>query len=188
MKPMHALALATSLCFVSAAQAETTLLTDVVIVNVETEALFGPTSVLIRDGSIAEIGTTIPQAGAVILDGGGGFLIPGLWDSHVHIFSSRTEPDTALPLYLINGVTGIRDMGALWPIAAQLALQARLETGETLGPRLVLSGAWVDASPGSWPGMFLSDTPDQARGVVARIAARTGLMLHWCLAFGGGVS
>lgn len=170
MKPMHALALATSLCLVSAAQAETTLLTDVVIVNVETEALFGPTSVLIRDGIIAEIGATVPPEEAVILDGGGGFLIPGLWDSHVHIFSSRTEPDTALPLYLINGVTGIRDMGALWPIADQLALQARLETGDTLGPRLVLSGAWVDASPGSWPGMFLADTPDQARGVVARIA------------------
>ena len=171
MKPMHALALATSLCLVSAAQAETTLLTDVVIVNVETEALFGPTSVLIRDGIIAEIGTTIPPEEAVILDGGGGFLIPGLWDSHVHIFSSRTEPDTAQPLYLINGVTGIRDMGALWPIVEQLALQARLETGETLGPRLVLSGAWVDASPGSWPGMFLADTPDGAHGVVARIAA-----------------
>ena len=70
-------------------------------------------------------------------------MIRGLWDSHVHIFSTPTEPDTALPLYLINGVTGIRDMGALWPIAEQLALQDRIEAGEVLGPRLVLSGASV---------------------------------------------
>lgn len=62
-------------------------------------------------------------------------------------------------------------MGALWPIAEQQALQSRIEAGEVLGPRLVLSGAWVDASPGSWPGMFLADTPDEARAVVGRIAA-----------------
>lgn len=98
-------------------------------------------------------------------------IIPGLWDSHVHVFSSATEPDTAFPLYLINGVTGIRDMGALWPIDAQQALQARIEAVEVLGPRLILSGAWVDEAPGSWPGMFLADTPDEARAVVARIAS-----------------
>ncbi|MEQ8403137.1 MAG: amidohydrolase family protein [Nitratireductor sp.] len=104
------------------------------------------------------------------IDGSGAFLIPGLWDSHVHIFSSPTEPETALPLYLINGVTGIRDMGALWPIEEQQALQAQIEAGEVLGPHLILAGAWVDASPGSWPGMFLADTPDEARAVVDRIA------------------
>ncbi|MGP1358457.1 amidohydrolase family protein, partial [Roseicyclus sp.] len=96
---------------------------------------------------------------------------PGLWDAHVHVFSTPDEPETALKLYLINGVTGIRDMGALWPIEAQQALQAQIERGEVLGPRLVLSGAWVDASPGSWPGMFLADTPQAAREVVARIAS-----------------
>ncbi|MGC9371194.1 MAG: amidohydrolase family protein, partial [Paracoccaceae bacterium] len=63
------------------------------------------------------------------------------------------------------------DMGALWPIEDQQTLQARIEAGEVLGPRLILAGAWVDASPGSWPGMFLADTPDEARGVVDRIAA-----------------
>lgn len=126
---------------------------------------------LIRDGLITEVGADIASASANRLNGAGGYLIPGLWDSHVHIFSTSTEPDKALPLYLINGVTGIRDMGALWPIADQQVLQARIEAGEVLGPRLILAGAWADASPGSWPGMFLADTPDEARGVVNRIAA-----------------
>jgi hypothetical protein len=66
-----------------------------------------------------------------------------------YIFSTRDEPDTALPLYLVNGITGIRDMGALWPIRDQQDLQARIDSGAVIGPRLILSGAWVDAAPGS---------------------------------------
>jgi hypothetical protein len=148
------------------------LITNVTLVDVETGALSEGQSVRIEGTAIAAIGPDLAASeGATVLDGTGAFLIPGLWDSHVHIFSSPTEPDTALPLYLINGVTGIRDMGALWPIADQKALQLRIETGEVLGPRLILSGAWVDASPGSWPGMFLADTPDEARTVVDQIAA-----------------
>ncbi len=148
------------------------LLTNVTVVDVETGTLAEGQSVLIENDRIAEIGNAITAPeGTPLFDGGGAYLIPGLWDSHVHIFSSPSEPDSALPLYLINGVTGIRDMGALWPIAEQMALQARIEAGEVLGPRLVLSGAWVDATPGSWPGMFLADTPEAARAVVDRIAA-----------------
>ncbi|EDZ46739.1 amidohydrolase [Rhodobacterales bacterium Y4I] len=158
------------LCAGAVASADT-LLTDVTIVDVETGRLAAGQSILIRDGMIAEIGADLSVPSAEVLDGAGGYLIPGLWDSHVHIFSSPTEPDIALPLYLINGITGIRDMGALWPITEQLALQAQIEAGDVLGPRLILSGAWVDASPGSWPGMFLADTPDEAHTVVDRIAA-----------------
>jgi N-acyl-D-aspartate/D-glutamate deacylase len=166
-------ALATCLALVaaSAVQADA-LLTDVTIIDVETGTITPGQSMLIEGTDIAAIGPNL-TAGDTIqrIDGGGGYLIPGLWDSHVHIFSSLTEPDTALPLYLINGVTGVRDMGALWPLAEQEALQVLIERGEVLGPRLILSGAWVDASPGSWPGMFLADTPEEARAVVDRIAA-----------------
>ncbi|MCU4653450.1 amidohydrolase family protein [Roseibacterium sp. SDUM158016] len=151
--------------------AQETLLVDATIVDVEQGTLSPGRSVLIRDGVIAEIGTDLEAPGATRIDAGGGFLVPGLWDAHVHLFSTPDEPETALSLYLINGVTGIRDMGALWPIGAQQDLQAQIEAGEVLGPRLVLSGAWVDASPGSWPGMFLADTPEEARSVVARIEA-----------------
>ena len=169
-KILLSLALAIIVATKVRAQSET-LLSDVIIVDVIEGTVTSGKSVLIRDGLIADVGADVTSASATRLDGGGGYLIPGLWDSHVHIFSSASEPDTALPLYLINGVTGIRDMGALWPIAEQQALQQRIEAGEVLGPRLILAGAWVDASPGSWPGMFLADAPDEARGVVDRIAA-----------------
>lgn len=171
MKPTFRMLYAAALALAAVASAHAdTLLTDVTVVDVETGALTDGQSVLIRDGLIAEVGPDLATAADTVIDGADGYLIPGLWDSHVHIFSTPDEPETALPLYLINGVTGIRDMGALWPIEEQQALQARIEAGEVLGPRLILSGAWVDASPGSWPGMFLADTPAEARAVVDRIA------------------
>ena len=124
LKGLLPLALTFGVAAEAQAQAQSeTLLTDVTIVDVAGGTLAPGQSVLIRDGLIVEVGADVTSASATRLDGGGGYLIPGLWDSHVHIFSSASEPDTALPLYLINGVTGIRDMGALWPIAEQQALQ-----------------------------------------------------------------
>lgn len=161
------LALATS----AAAQSDAVLVTDANVVEIAAGTVAEGQSILIEDGAIAAVGPEIDSAAAERFDADGAFVIPGLWDSHVHVFSSATEPEAALPLYLINGVTGIRDMGALWPIEEQQNLQERIESGEVLGPRLVLSGAWVDASPGSWPGMFLADTPAEARGVVEQIAS-----------------
>ncbi len=155
-----------------AAQAQdSVLVTDVNIVDIAAGTVTENQSILIEDGLIVAVGAVLAPVTAARFEGDGAFVIPGLWDSHVHVFSSPTEPETALPLYLINGVTGIRDMGALWPVKDQQALQQRIESGEVLGPRLVLSGAWVDASPGSWPGMFLADTPAEARSVVERIAS-----------------
>lgn len=149
------------------------LLQGVSIVDVEAGTVTPGQSVLIEDGVISEVGSDLatPPGPVETFDGSAGYLIPGLWDSHVHIFSSPTEPETALPLYLINGVTGIRDMGALWPFEDQQELQAQVEAGEVLGPRIILSGAWVDGSPGSWPGMFLADTPGDAIDVVGQIAS-----------------
>lgn len=172
MKPIAAGLLAMHLAFAIPSEAVSdVLLTNATIVDVETGTLATGQDLLVLGDRIATIGPTLGGAESIPrFDAKGGYLIPGLWDSHVHIFSSGSEPETALPLYLINGITGIRDMGALWPIDEQQALRARIESGETLGPRLILSGAWVDASPGSWPGMFLADTPEDARSVVNRIA------------------
>lgn len=45
------------------------------------------------------------------IDGRGKFLIPGLWDAHVHTL--RLAPQRQLPLLIANDVTSVRDMGAL---------------------------------------------------------------------------
>ncbi len=172
MRAVAVIALALSLGYPSAVAAEATLLTNATVVDVETGSLAEGMSVPIRDGIIVAVGDEIAPGDAVQVGAGGGFLIPGLRESHVHIFSTADEPETALPLHLISGITGIRAMGALWPIGDQRALQARIEAGEVPGPRLVLSGARADARPGSWQGMLLADTPDAARMRIRPAAVR----------------
>ena len=115
MKRKALAALLAVLSTVSATAAHSdVLLTDVTLVDVESDALVPGQSVYIEGSAIAGIGPDIQtRADVDVLDGAGGYLIPGLWDSHVHIFSTPDESQTALPLYLINGVTGVRDMGAL---------------------------------------------------------------------------
>jgi Amidohydrolase family len=147
---------------------------NVRIVDVENGSTSEPKDILIKNGVVASISVASGSnvSGVRELDGRGGFVIPGLWDSHVHVFSSSDEHKTAFKLYLLNGITGIRDMGGLLPLDEQKRIAAGVEAGSILGPRVILSGAWIDASPGSWPGMFLANTPEEGRARVKDITAQ----------------
>ena len=154
-------------------QAQDILLRDLNVIDVASGTTSAGADILIRDGLIAQVGPDLtPDTEMKVVDGAGAYVIPGLWDAHVHVFSSEEEPETAFDMYLINGVTGIRDMGALLSFERQQQIVAEIESGDRRGPRVILSGAWVDASPGSWPGMFLADTPQEAGDVVQEIAAQ----------------
>ncbi|MDJ1007740.1 MAG: amidohydrolase family protein [Paracoccaceae bacterium] len=171
--PLRAVVTAAVLA-VAAPSAKADLIAGVRIVDVEAGTVSAPRDLRVDGGLVAEIaeaGALEPRAGERVFDGRGAYALPGLWDGHVHVFSSPTEADTALPSYILNGVTGIRDMGALVPLADQRRIAAEIEAGRRTGPRIVISGAWVDASPGSWPGMRLADTEAEARAVVEDVAA-----------------
>ena len=61
-----------------------------------------------EDGRITAIvaaGSLAPEPGALVVDGAGGFLVPGLIDAHVHL-----NDESELAAYLAQGVTGIRNM------------------------------------------------------------------------------
>lgn len=149
---------------------------DVRVVDVAAGTVSEPQDLTLRDGLIAAVAPTggpLPQ-GATGHDAGGGFALPGLRDMHVHVFSSPEEHLTAFPLYLLNGVTGLRDMGALLPVAEQQRIAAGVEEGTILGPRVILSGAWIDAPPGSRPGMYLAPRPRRAGRGWARSPGRAG--------------
>src|SRR5689334_2822964 len=76
-----------------------------------------------------------------VIDGEGGFLIPGLWDMHVHCAFGDWFPggrDVILPLLIANGVTGVRDMGGEIPVLSSWRKQ--IAAGKIIGPRIVFSG------------------------------------------------
>lgn len=125
-------------------------ITDVTIVDVEQVRLLGPRTVLIDDGRIVAIraprDAAIP-ASAQRVDGHGRFLMPGLVDMHVHLFnlsSHRPPNDWAFPMYVANGVLGVRDMRA---DAASMLLVKRwrkaVTDGELIAPRILADGIAV---------------------------------------------
>ncbi len=98
-------------------------------------------TVVIRDGRIAALGRhgKIPPAkGARVIDARGKFLIPGLWDMHVHEWNK----EAFFPLFIANGITGVRDMFAPLPPIKQW--RAEVAAGTTIGPQIVAAGIILD--------------------------------------------
>jgi imidazolonepropionase-like amidohydrolase len=133
-------------------------------------------TVIVEGERIARVGpsssTKIPE-GARIVDGTGRYLIPGLWDMHIHTFFGDWVPggrEVTLPLLLGNGVTGARDMGSdLEPI-----LEARrdIAKGTLLGPRLVVAGPMLDGPKSPFPAVLKVSTPEEGRRAVEMLQSR----------------
>ena len=93
----------------------------------------------------------IPKS-AKIVDAAGKFLIPGLWDMHVHtIFGDWIPKDEKiiLPLFLANGVTGVRDMGS--DLEAVKQWRSEIAAGKLLGPRMIVGGPMLDGPTPRFP-------------------------------------
>ncbi len=109
---------------------------------------------------------------AKVIDGRGKFLIPGLWDMHVH----ATRPES-LKLDIANGVTGVRVMWgnpamAGFPIP-HTAWKRQIEAGQMVGPRLVLASNILDGPKPIWPGTVALKDEAEARKAV-RAAKASG--------------
>jgi len=148
-------------------------LTHVAIVDPSGTATQRDRTVVVSGDRIAQIGgtgeVTIPPAARVI-DGTGKYLIPGLWDMHAHVFTHRG--DAFFPLYAVAGVTGVRDMHTVVPMAEIQEHRRRLAAGTLIGPRLIAVAGPLIAGPsgqGRFPSQCVVSTPAEARAaVVAR--------------------
>ena len=98
-------------------------------------------TVVIKGNRITALGRTgqvhVPR-GALIVDAAGKFLIPGLWDMHVHF----TETERSFPMFIANGVTGVRNMGG--DLDDLLRWRAEVVSGKLVGPRIVTCGPIID--------------------------------------------
>lgn len=118
-----------------------------------------------------------PPQGATVVDGTGKYLIPGLWDAHVHLDYQPEIVPAMLPLFLANGITRIRDTGG--HLENVLPWREKIERGEIPSPALYLAGPLIDGVPrvydGSTPGRpdlsIGAPTPEAARQIVDSLAA-----------------
>jgi imidazolonepropionase-like amidohydrolase len=112
-------------------------------------------TVIVQGKQILQIGksgeTAVPKTARVV-DGREKYLIPGLWDMHVHqIFGEwLPENEKIIPLlFVANGVTGVRDMGGdLEPLKKW---RARIAEGKLLGPRMIIAGPMLDGPIPQFP-------------------------------------
>jgi len=116
--------------------------------------------------------TKVPQ-GAQTIDSTGKFLIPGLWDMHVHTIFGDWIPggkEVSLPLFVANGVTGIRDMGG--DLDTLLQWRKEIAAGTMLGPRMVISGPMLDGPSSRFPSSLSIAGPEEGRKAVRDLKAR----------------
>ena len=117
-------------------------------------------------------GTRAPK-GARVIDGTGKFLIPGLWDMHIHTFFGNWVPggrEVTLPLFIANGVTGVRDMGS--DLDLILAARHDVAMGTLLGPRMVVAGPMLDGPKTQFPSAIAVVTPEDGRRAVRMLSSR----------------
>ena len=119
---------------------------DVAVATMDVPRLTEHQTVVIRGDTIEAIGpvdrTAVP-AGALVVQGRGKVLIPGLHDMHVHLDGTRAMLDD----FLEAGVTTVRNMAGS---ARTLALRDRIARGELLGPRIYTATPFVDGPRPRW--------------------------------------
>jgi imidazolonepropionase-like amidohydrolase len=119
-------------------------------------------TVTVVRGRIAGVGPSRGGAATGSVDGKGKYLIPALWDMHVHLWESEAMQN----LYVAAGVLGVRDMGS--DIARVHKLRKDIIAGRVIGPRIYTSGPVLDGhkAPDMKAPVLECATPEAARQAV----------------------
>jgi imidazolonepropionase-like amidohydrolase len=143
-------AVASSLCTLAAtgaitktAMTETVALVGVNVVDVESGSIRRNQTIVVSavTGRILEVaaGPATKLQPSQTIDANGKFVIPGLWDMHVHTLQPNRE--SYLAMFIANGVTGVRDMGTeLSNLALAEVWRRETSEGKRLAPRIYASG------------------------------------------------
>ncbi len=149
----------------------------IAIVDVVTGSVASDMTVIVDEGRISAIvasSTSDRPPVARVVDATGKYMIPGLWDMHVHIADRGY-----LPQFIAHGVTGVRDMGGGLDAAADGCeslkpgildgWRAEIKRGESIGPSILLSGPAVSGTGATTS--LPARTPEEAIAAVNRLKA-----------------
>ena len=122
-------------------------------------------TVVVRGDRIEALGKTgkltVPR-NAQVVDATGKFLIPGLWDMHVH----PRLPKNFLAIFTANGVTGVRVM---WGKPVHHKWRQEISAGKLIGPRMVIASNLVDGPNPIWGGGIVVSNEEEGRQVVREV-------------------
>ncbi len=142
----------------------TLVFTHVTIINTSGGPNLTDRAVFITGDRITDIkknGHINLSKGIQVVDAKGKYLIPGLWDMHVHWYDERF-----LPLYIANGVTGVRQM---FGFQLHLDWRNRAVRGELMAPRQIIASPIVDGPGATWVGSIEVGDEQEARDAVRKI-------------------
>jgi len=160
------------------------------IVDVENESVSENQAIFISEGEIVEVRKNIEKEQVVadrLLDAEGKFVMPGLWDNHVHFRGGDTliqENKDLLPLFLAYGITTVRDAGGdITP--SVLEWKDQIAKGKLNGPTIFSSGPKLDGDQPAWPGSIkVSDFSD----IVAALDSLEKLEVDYVKMYDGNLS
>jgi imidazolonepropionase-like amidohydrolase len=139
-------------------------LTNVTVIDATGRTPQPGMTVLIAAGRIVSISPSTaakPGPGDRVEDCTGKFLIPGLWDMHVHVSNAG---DLESRLFVANGVTTIRDMGG--NLVMLDWLRRRIERGTLAGPHIFRPGPFVDGLKPGVPDRLVVASAEEGRDAV----------------------
>lgn len=152
-----------------------TLIRNARIVDVERAQVASGQAIVIRGGDIVAVGADQELAAVWTatrtIDAGERYVVPGLWDMHVHFGGGPDlieENEALFPLYIAHGVTTVRDASGDLPDQV-LAWRKEIADGRLLGPNLFTSGAKIEGLKPFWKGTLEVGTRAEVDAVLDRL-------------------
>jgi imidazolonepropionase-like amidohydrolase len=151
------------------------VIAHVTLIDTQSGALQPDSTVVVRDQHIVQLGPSRSvHAGGhgTVVDGHGKYLIPGLWDMHVHtVFGDWVPADEhTLQMFVVNGITGVRDMGGDLNVLKDW--RSRIAAGQLLGPRMIIAGPMLDGPVPHFPASAPVANAADGRRVVDELKAQ----------------
>lgn len=153
------------------------VITHVTLIDATGAAPQSDMAVVMKGNRIVAI-TKSPQSEtekeAQVIDATGKYLIPGLWDMHVHLFnhvSPGPPGEYYFPMFVANGVTSVRDMWTKLGDVEQVQKWRKQSSDGDAVPRIVLAGTLVDGHDPVWPEADTVATAEEARNMVDKVKA-----------------
>ncbi|WP_315820821.1 hypothetical protein [Paraflavitalea speifideaquila] len=147
---------------------------NVNVIPMDKEQVMPNQVVVVKDGKISLLGDARMvkySAGALVIDGTGKYLTPGLAEMHAHVppIDDIAPMKEVVLLFALKGVTTIRGMLGH---PRHLELRSKLLSGEIIGPRLYTSGPSINGQTANNEATAIKMVRDQ------KVAGYDFLKLH----------